>query len=597
MAKEFTGGALKLSKNKVAPDLTDGSAMVPVSAGKTKVGVIELKSPVDTLKDVFFDIKKGIYELVGIEKKENDIQPKIDASVDDFAGVDTDDKKSNIAEFETSALSSMLGSLQESFEKVSFGEKMTALLFTGGILLFTKFKTQLEKVLTPVIQFVMDLVESLGVGGTLALFLGTFIAFKTGLAQWVLKFTAGGILKGLKATNALIGKQGGLWKSMGLGFEKMNKGMGSLVKGVKNTGTFITKNLTKGFTKLGDGVKAMNKGVGGAVSKLGGGFSRLLGFIGKGFTGIKVGLLSMQTSLAPILAPLLPIIAVAAGIAAVMFSLKSGFDTFKQSLEDGDSMFTAVLKGLSDAMLTLVTLPATLVKNLVGWIAGLLGFKDFKAKLEEFSFKDMIKNAFTNFTSGMVRVIKAIAKGAGAALAALAPGGESPAEAYQRVYQKIMSSGQSEDMPTDGGTKIINEMPTENSVESRVGDASIAESFYANQRATDEGNAARARNYTSSMATISQGISSDAALNDGNVDTSSNVMNKKLDIFMDFVMKSEKLKHEQKMKEMSQQAKGQMVQVNNQGDVYNQKSETNITGDLEVNNTESSQRLINAMSA
>ena len=37
------------------------------------------------------------------------------------------------------------------------------------------------------------------------------------------------------------------------------------------------------------------------------------------------------------------------------------------------------------------------------------------------------------------------------------------------------------------------------------------------------------------------------------------------------------------MKEMSQQAKGQMVQVNNQGDVYNQKSDdeavcsTNIT--------------------
>ena len=34
-----------------------------------------------------------------------------------------------------------------------------------------------------------------------------------------------------------------------------------------------------------------------------------------------------------------------------------------------------------------------------------------------------------------------------------------------------------------------------------------------------------------------------------------------------------------------------------QGDVYNQKSETNVTGELEVNNTESSQRLINAMSA
>ena len=594
MAKEFTGGALKLQKTKVSPDLTDGSAMVPLSVGSKKVGVIELKSPIDTLKDVFFDIKDGIYELIGIEKKENDIQPIPDASADDFAGVDTDEKKSNIAEFETSALNSMLGSLQESFEKVSFGEKMTALLFTGGLLLFTKFRKQLETVLTPVIQFVMDLVESLGVGGTLALFLGTFLAFKTGLAQWVLKFTAGGILKGLKATNALIGKQGGLWKSMGLGFEKMNKGMKGLTKRVGKLGGFITKNLTKGFTKLGDGVKAMNKGVGGVVSKLGGGFSRLFGFIGKGFTGIKVGLLSMQTSLAPILAPLLPIIAIAAGIAAVMYSLKSGFDTFKQSLEDGDSMFTAVLKGLTDAMLTLVTLPATLVKKLVGWIAGLLGFEDFKKKLEEFSFKDMIKNTFTNFTSGMVRVIKAIAKGAGAALAALAPGGESPAEAYQRVYQEVMSSGKSEDMPTDGGAKFVDVVKmTDEETGTKVSDASAAESFYANQRATDEGNKVRARNYTSSMATISQGISSDAALNDSNVDTSSNVMNKKLDSFMKFMIEVEKKKELQKMRELKE--KSQMVQVNNQGDVYNQKSETNITGDLEVNNTESSQRLINAI--
>ena len=63
------------------------------------------------------------------------------------------------------------------------------------------------------------------------------------------------------------------------------------------------------------------------------------------------------------IAPFLPIIAIAAAVVAVFFALKSGFETFKQSLEDGDSMFTAVIKGLGDAMLTLVTLPYVLIQS------------------------------------------------------------------------------------------------------------------------------------------------------------------------------------------------------------------------------------------
>ena len=110
---------------------------------------------------------------------------------------------------------------------------------------------------------------------------------------------------------------------------------------------------------------------------------------------MKVGMTSMLSSIGPMIAPLLPVIAIAAGIAAVLYSLKSGFDTFKESLENGDSMFTAVIKGLGDAMLTLVTLPVTLIKKLVGFIAGLFGFDNFKEKLESFSIKDAIVNALS----------------------------------------------------------------------------------------------------------------------------------------------------------------------------------------------------------
>ena len=90
---------------------------------------------------------------------------------------------------------------------------------------------------------------------------------------------------------------------------------------MKKTGSFITTNLTKGFNKLGTGIEAMNKGVAKAAGAIKGGFSKLLGFIGIGFMVMKVGMTSMLSSLGPILAPLLPIIAIAAAVAAIFFSL------------------------------------------------------------------------------------------------------------------------------------------------------------------------------------------------------------------------------------------------------------------------------------
>ena len=109
-----------------------------------------------------------------------------------------------------------------------------------------------------------------------------------------------------------------------------------------------------------------------------GGLTKGFSMLGRGLTALRLGVMSMYSSILPMIAPFLPIIAIAAAVVAVFYSLKSGFDTFKQSLDDGDSMFTAVIKGLGDAMLTLVTLPATLVKKLVGFIAGLFGFDNFK---------------------------------------------------------------------------------------------------------------------------------------------------------------------------------------------------------------------------
>ena len=61
------------------------------------------------------------------------------------------------------------------------------------------------------------------------------------------------------------------------------------------------------------------------------------------------------------------------------------------------------------------------------------------------------------------------------------------------------------------------------------------------------------------------------------------------------VNEADKIAYEQKYDIYGREKPPMIFNQNSQGDVYNQKSETNVTGDLEVNNTEASQRLINAM--
>ena len=173
---------------------------------------------------------------------------------------------------------------------------------------------------------------------------------------------------------------------------------------------------------------------------------KVFGLIGKGFMLMKVGMMSMLSSIGPMIAPLLPVIAIAAGIAAVLYSLKSGFDTFKESLDQGDSLIVAIIKGVGDAMLTLVTLPITLIKKLVGFIAGLFGFDNFKESLESFSIKDAIVNTLKKLTGGMFKLIKAIAKGVVAALAAALPGGKTPQEEFSRAYQEVMKGGEGKEI-------------------------------------------------------------------------------------------------------------------------------------------------------
>ena len=583
-----------------------GTAMMPVSAGKEVVGTIELKSPFEMFKETFTSMKTSLLNMVNLQSKEQKDAAFVGPMKpnDDLEGVETDTPLGDFVDKAENKGSEILEGIKEAFGNVSFGEKMTAILLTGGFLLFSKYKDKIVKALTPVVQFIMDLVDEFGPGKVFAGFIAGFVLLKSGLAKKGIMKAGSLILKGIKASAAAIDKQGGLLKAMGNGFEKINKGMGSLVNGAKKTGTFITTNLTKGFNKLGTGIEAMNKGVVKAGGAIKGGFTKVLGLIGKGFMLMKVGMTSMLSSLGPVLAPLLPVIAIAVGIAAIMFSLKSGFDTFKESLENGDSMFTAVIKGLGDAILTLVTLPATLVKKLVGFIAGLFGFDNFKEKLESFSIKDAIVGAFRSLTGGMFKIVKAIAKGVVAALAAALPGGKTPQAEFARAYQEVMKGGEgkskieTQEMETTepnadgeyyvkkrtGGDAKRVDMTSmyDNRAGNEVGDASTAESFYANER--------KDQKYMDSLPESMSESSKKMYLEIKKQDM------KNLDKKME---QTEVIKNADGSTSKTAKTSGTYIVKGGtiQGDTINQMSQTTIGGDLEVNNQERTQRAIQELAA
>ena len=208
-----------------------------------------------------------------------------------------------------------------------------------------------------------------------------------------------------------------------------------------------------------------------ASSYIGIGLTKAITALRAAFVAMQVFLAStmvpaLLTMMAPFAVPLALVVAAVAVAVAVFYSIKKGIDDFKASLAEGDSMLEAIISGVSTALLTLVTLPITLIKNFAAWALEKLGFEGIAAKLKEFSFVDAIKNGITtlitkikSFVLGLFDVdfmaffakignigmlflgyIKAIAAGAKAGLLALFPGGDSPTEAYDKAFKKSMAS-------------------------------------------------------------------------------------------------------------------------------------------------------------
>ena len=88
-------GSLTLPDGNIGFD-AQGTAMVPVTAGRNKVGTIELKSPLEMFKETFTSMKESLLNMVNLQTQEQKdaafvgpMEPKVNNDLDNL---DTDDK-------------------------------------------------------------------------------------------------------------------------------------------------------------------------------------------------------------------------------------------------------------------------------------------------------------------------------------------------------------------------------------------------------------------------------------------------------------------------------------------------------------------------
>ena len=556
-------GATKFNAPAIVPDFSAGMPTVAPAGGAITPEAAPM-SPIDTLKEVFFDIRDGIESLVAQSKealgfeKEQDREQDVKQSLGrgDKDEVEKTDGKSIL----DSLKENLIGPLTEGFQNVSIGEKLKAALLVGALALFVKVSDSLVPVVKKIVesfQFVRDTIfgntENPGTNTLLAL-LGIFAAFKlaplVSVAKDVSTYLGGAMLKGLKSLNTA--------------FIAMR--------------AFIVKDMIPAIVKAYGGVKGK---LFGAITKLGTAFTALRTFV---TASMIPGITGMLASLTPMLAPLLPVIAIAAAVVAILYSFKSAFETFKTSLEEGDSALVAVGKGILDFGLTLATLPLTLVKNLVGFFAGILGFDSFKEKLDNFNFKDAfigiltgfvtkVKDFFTdvlkidiggiisklgNLGAKVGNTLKAIAKGSVAMIAAAAPGGESPTEAFSRVYNEVMAAGES---AADTSPVVKKDAVADEEIEKA----------------------------STTMEAAKAAVTQDAAYTTDNrvFNTTNNIMQEKIVA----ILKAQLDLAEMKMK-MDLEAQKNMMMINKGGDVVNQSSNTFQAGAANSDHTDLTAKIL-----
>ena len=451
-------GALTLPSVSYSFD-SDGTAIVPVTVGKgdKKLGKIEISSPMEQMSEFFAGIDKSLIDLVTFAKKSFSLEEK-ESKKDPFKGLeDKPTKKEGSSMLDT--LKGQFESISDAFNKVSIGEKLSAALMIGALALFVQFEDTIVFVIDKLIgvfEFVRDNIFGGGPNAgknTLLAFLGLIAAFKV----FPLIKAAGGALFSLgklTGANKLLGR---MYKSMLVGLVGeggkggMIRALGTLSKDIgvallsltKSLGSTVFKSLNyvggQLVTVAKSLLRTLSVGLMGSFTALGKAFAAMRSFI---VLKMVPAIYGMLVSMIPALAVMSPFIlvglAVAAAIGAILFGIKKAFDTFKEATEDGGSKYAIILKTITSFFGSIVGIIPNMMKSLLGFIVGLFGFDDLKEKLKNMDIGQMISDALFNLTNTFLNFIKALALGTAAAVKAIAPRGESPTEAFMRVYNEVI---------------------------------------------------------------------------------------------------------------------------------------------------------------
>ena len=418
------------------PEMSTGTDLVPfepsfesVNGDVAQVADVESLSPMQSLLMIFEEIRDGIKELVLLARES--------------AAPESFDRDTAISAADTGGTtpSSDTDSQGNKFnfpEVPEVGPKLGLALMLGGLVALFEFSDEIAKAIEPVLEIASKVVDAVGVKGLLYSGLAAVAAIKFG--KPLLTLLGNGPKAISTAFTTLTGAFKGMRKFL---FDTAPKN----IKAAYGAGTqFFTKafNLVKGA------------------------------FVSMQLFLTKTLVPTLTTAFAPLSAALLPVTLAIAAAVAIFVSIKAGIDEFKASLEQGDSLLVAITEGVSTALLTLVTLPIVLMQKAAAFIAEKLGFENVAQKLRDLDIVDFIKDSVKNlvikakdFVLGLFdidfnqvlgkfidigksigNVLNGIAQGSIAAIKAAFPGGESPMEAFKRVYGEV-TSGQEPRMPED----------------------------------------------------------------------------------------------------------------------------------------------------
>ena len=376
-----------------------GSAIAPVSMSGTGVAKLEIRTPLDDVRDVFLKIKDGIQDLVanskealGIEKKQElrDAQGRRDA---DIKGEDTD-----VPGKAPDHRKSFLESLKDAFEGITDNQTakdvLKLFLLAAGFFALTKLAEKFKDKLIPILKFIReDLFPSLdelkkdtedsliGLGGLskLGLFAritGSIAAIAFAISKFIVS-----PLRGIAKSRAFVSLRTSIRKfqaAAGLGRAGVIGAIGRFFNGIIPTIKKISGAFTRGLA---------------AFSKLSG-----ISFL------LRIGGLFLRF----IAWPLQLVIGLFGGLTEGLKKYKEGGGMFE--------VLGAFMKGVYDAI---IGATLNLIADIAGWVLKKLGFTKLGEAIQDldFSFDSImrgvinLKNSILNFiTKGINKVRKFFGK-------------------------------------------------------------------------------------------------------------------------------------------------------------------------------------------